>query len=187
MTWEELYPVVNDQAYYAVLRYDPNRKDKIQELLAQSYEKYLRDIQLGKPIVKQNYKCFITQRAKEVDRRSVCKKGLGGTSIRDSLSDYRRRPTSATEVVEYDGWMVSKSFRKNVVEDNLVFKLDFRDWREKFSETEQRVLSLLIEGYNKLKISKKLKIAYHKINQLVIELRSSFINFFEISPQPLRH
>ena len=55
MTWEELYPVVNEQAYYAVLRYDPRRKDKIQELLAQSYEKYIHDIQLGRPIRKQNY------------------------------------------------------------------------------------------------------------------------------------
>jgi len=113
----------------------------------------------------------------------VCKKGLCGTSIRDPLSDYRRRPTSVTEVVEYDSRMISKSFRKNVVEDNLVFRLDFQDWKEKPSEIEQWVLSLLIEGYNKLKISKKLKIAYHKINQLVIELRSSFINFFEISYQ----
>ncbi len=86
-----LYTAGNEQAYYAVLRYDLRRKDKVQELVAQSYEKYVHDIQLGKPIVEQNYKCFITQRAKEVDKRSVCKKGPGGTSTRDALSFYKRR------------------------------------------------------------------------------------------------
>ena len=70
MSWEELYPIVSDQAYYAVLRYDPRRKDKIQELVCQSYEKYLHDVASGKEIKKQNYKCFVTQRAKEVDTRS---------------------------------------------------------------------------------------------------------------------
>ena len=43
MSWEELYPVVSNQAYYSVLRYDPRRKDKIQELVCQSYEKFLND------------------------------------------------------------------------------------------------------------------------------------------------
>ncbi len=44
----------------------------------QSYEKYLHDVAAGKEIKKQNYKCFVTQRAKEVDTRSFCKKGYGG-------------------------------------------------------------------------------------------------------------
>ena len=77
MSWEELYPIVAEQAYYAVLRYDPRRKDKIQELVCQSYEKYSRDISRDKEIKKQEYKCFVTQRAKEVDQRSFCKKGYG--------------------------------------------------------------------------------------------------------------
>ena len=74
MSWEELYPIVAEQAYYAVMRYDPRRKDKVQELVCQSYEKYSRDISKGKEIKKQEYKCFVTQRAKEVDQRSICKK-----------------------------------------------------------------------------------------------------------------
>ena len=91
MSWEELYPVVREQAYYAVLRYDPRRKDKIQELICQSYEKFIRDKASRKKIEGQNFKCFVTQRAKEVDKRSFCKKGLGGTSTLDPLSFYRRR------------------------------------------------------------------------------------------------
>ena len=33
MTWNELYPVVKEQADYAVLRYDERRQDKLQELV----------------------------------------------------------------------------------------------------------------------------------------------------------
>ena len=98
MTWEQLYPVVKEQAYFAVFRYDPRRADKVQELLCQSYEKYRNDVSMGREIKKQEFKCFITQRAKEVDLRSICKKGLGGTSTTDPLSFYRRRPDSGTDI-----------------------------------------------------------------------------------------
>ena len=36
MSWEELFPIVSDQAYWAVMRYDARRADKIQELVSQS-------------------------------------------------------------------------------------------------------------------------------------------------------
>ena len=77
MTWEELYPIVKEQAYYAVLRYEEpeRRKDKIQELVCQAYELYKSYIERGKPIKKQDFKCFISQRVKEVDKRSICKSG----------------------------------------------------------------------------------------------------------------
>ena len=67
-----------------------------------------RDIAADKEIKKQEYKCFITQRAKQVDQRSICKKGYGGTSTLDALSFYRRRPDVYTEIVEFDEWMTSK-------------------------------------------------------------------------------
>ncbi len=69
MSWEELYPVVKTQAYFAVLRYEEpeRRKDKIQELVCQSYEKYQNDVHKGKEIKKQEYKYFVTSRAKQVE------------------------------------------------------------------------------------------------------------------------
>ena len=63
MSWEELFPIVSDQAYWAVMRYDARRADKIQELLAQSYMKFQNDVARGKDIKKQDYKCFVTQRS----------------------------------------------------------------------------------------------------------------------------
>lgn len=83
MCWEELYPVVKTQAYYAVLRYEEpeRRKDKIQELVCQSYEKYQNDVRLGREIKKQTFKCFVTQRAKQVDQRPICKNGTGALQL----------------------------------------------------------------------------------------------------------
>ena len=79
MSWDELYPVVKTQAYFAVLRYEEpeRRKDKIQELVCQSYEKYQNDVLKGKEIKKQDYKYFVTSRAKQVDVPSICKKSFG--------------------------------------------------------------------------------------------------------------
>ena len=89
MLWSQLFPIVNEQAYWSILRYDPRREEKIQELVAMSFEKYQRDVAAGKEIKKQDYKCFVTQRAKQVDTRSVCKKGLGGTSTIDVLGFFQ--------------------------------------------------------------------------------------------------
>ena len=57
MSWEELYPVVKTQAgIYAVLRYEEpeRRKDKIQELVCQSYEKYKNDSSKKKKLKNRN-------------------------------------------------------------------------------------------------------------------------------------
>ena len=38
------------------------------------------DVLQGKEIKKQEYKYFVTSRAKQVELESICKKGYGGTS-----------------------------------------------------------------------------------------------------------
>ena len=96
MTWNELYPAVTEQAKFGVLRYEElvQRKDKMQGLVCQAFEKYQRDVASGHNVKKQSYKCFVTQRAKEVDKRSFCKNGYGGTSQKDVLGYFLRRPDS---------------------------------------------------------------------------------------------
>jgi hypothetical protein len=59
MSWEELFPIVSEQSYWAVMRYDPRGKDKIQELICQSYMKYQNDVARGVEIKKQNSYRFI--------------------------------------------------------------------------------------------------------------------------------
>jgi hypothetical protein len=177
MSWEELFPIVSDQAYWAVMRYDARRADKIQELLAQSYMKFQNDVARGKEIKKQDYKCFITQRAKEVDQRSICKDGLGGNSIRDVLSFYRRR-TEGTEIVAFDEWLAAKPRAKEIVEEQISFTIDFQSWQQTLCELEIKVLNYLMIGYKIKDISEMLKMTYVRVKNLIRDMKISFLNFF---------
>ena len=180
MSWEELYPIVQEQAYYAVLRYDPRRKDKIQELICQSYEKFQKDIAADKEIKKQDYKCYVTQRAKEVDKRSICKKGYGGTSTTDVLSFYRRRPDVDTEIVEFDEWMTSKTRGKEAVENQLTFNIDFKDWQQTLTKEEKTILSHLMQGYKASKIAEILHLTYHTVKTIISKLKQAFLDYFRL-------
>jgi len=181
MSWEELYPIVKEQAYYAVFRYDHRRKDEIQELVCLSFEKYQKDIAAGKEIKKQNYKCFVTQRVKEVDVRSICKKGYGGTSTIDALSFYRRRPDVETEVVEFLEWMTSKPWNKEAVEEQLLFNIDFKNWQRTLTSKENQILSHLLQGYKANKIAEILQLSYHTVKNISSKLKEAFLNYFRLT------
>ena len=173
MSWEELYPIVADQAYWAVMRYDPRRKDKIQELVCQSYEKYTRDVASGKEIKKQEYKYFILRRAKQVDTRSICKKGYGGTSTLDALSFYRRRSDVDTEIVEFDEWMISRPWKKEAFEEQISFSIDFKHWQKTLSPEEKAILSHLMQGYNASKIAEILQLSYRTVKTIISKLKTN--------------
>jgi hypothetical protein len=180
MSWEELYPIVADQAYWAVMRYDPRRKDKIQELLCQSYEKFMKDKSAGREIKRQDYKCFVTQRVKEVDVRSFCKKGYGGTSTIDALSFYRRRQDVETEIVEYDDWMTSKPWKKEAVEEQFSFNVDFKDWQKTLSSQEHTILTHLLQGYKAKDIADILHTTYQAVRTIISTLKQMFLEYFRL-------
>lgn len=162
------------------MRYDPRRKDKVQELVCQSYEKFVRDTAADKEIKKQDYKCFITQRAKEVDQRSFCKKGFGGTSTLDALSFYRRRPDVDTEIVEFDDWMTSKPKSRESVEEQFSFNVDFKDWQETLSTQEHTILTHLIQGYKAKDIADILHTTYHVVRTIINKLKQMFLEYFRL-------
>ncbi len=180
MSWEELYPVVKTQAYYAVLRYEEpeRRKDKIQELVCQSYEKFQNDVRNGKEIKKQEYKYFVTSRAKQVDVRSICKKGYGGTSSLDALSFYRRRPDVDTEIVEFDDWMTNKPWKKESVEEQLSFNIDFKNWQQTLTKQQKNILSHLMQGYKAKDIAEILQLTYQAVRTIIIKLKQLFLDYF---------
>ena len=178
MSWEELYPTITDQAYWSVMRYDSRRQDKIQELVCQSYEKYLNDVAAGKEIKKQNYKCFVTQRSKEVDTRSICKNGYGGTSTIDALSFYRRRSDVETEIVTFDEWMPAKTNDKEKIEEHLSFNIDFSNWQARLSNDERTILNYLMQGYKAQKISEILQRSYTRIKEIIGDLKKAFVEYF---------
>jgi hypothetical protein len=178
MSFEELYPVIKEQAYYAVLRYEEpeRRKDKIQELVCQSYEKFTRDVARGKEIKKQDYKCFVTQRAKEIDKRSICKQGYGGNSISDVLSFYRRRTDA--EIVAFDDWVVAKPRSKEMVEEQISFNIDFKDWQKTLDDLQKKILDYLMQGFSAKNISEMMSLAYAKVVNLIRGLKVAFLNYF---------
>ena len=178
MSWEELFPIVSDQSYWTVMRYDARRADKIQELLSQSYMKFQNDVARGKEIKKQDYKCFVTQRAKEVDQRSICKDGFGGNSIRDVMSFYRRR-TEGTEIVAFDDWLSAKPRAKEIVEEQISFTIDFHSWQQTLGELEKKVLNYLMIGYKIKDISEMLKMTYVRVKNLIRDMKTSFLNYFQ--------
>jgi hypothetical protein len=183
MSFEELYPIVKEQAYYSVLRYEEpeRRKDKIQELVCLSFEKYQRDIATGKEIKKQDYKCFVTQRAKQIDTRSICRKKTGGVSTTDVLGYFLRRPTSPIQVVEFSEWMTSKPWSKAAIEEQASFNIDFKSWQNCLNRTESRIFNLLLEGYSATKISEKLELGYIVVRDTIKRMREGFIRYFHIS------
>jgi len=67
MSWEELFPIVSEQSCSTAIRYDTRRKDKIQELICQSYKNFQNDVAHGKLTNKQDYKYFVTRLAKQVN------------------------------------------------------------------------------------------------------------------------
>ncbi len=180
MGWEELYPVIKTQAYFAVLRYEEpeRRKDKIQELVCQSYEKYQNDVSKGKEIKKQEYKYFVTSRAKQVDVRSICKQGYGGTSSIDALGYYRRRPDSPTTVVEFDEWMSSNTWKKESVEDQISFQIDFKDWQRTLTNEENIILSHLMQGFKAKQIAEILQLTYQTVRAITLKLKQLFLDYF---------
>ena len=185
MEWPELYEIVKTQAYYAVLRYEEpeRRKDKIQELVCQAFEKFQRDLAAGREIKKQDYKCFITQRAKQVDCRSVVKGGGGGTSTMDPLGFYRRRPDSLTPVVAFDDWMTASVRNKQLVDDTLAFNVDFKTFLSQLNNTQKKILDLLMQGYKASRIPEMIKLSAGTVKNIIKQLKEFFVQFFHLNVQ----
>ncbi len=140
----------------------------------------MRDKAAGKEVKRQDYKCFVTQRAKEVDQRSICKKGFGGTSTLDALSFYRRRPDVETEIIEFDEWMTSRPWKKEALEEQYSFNLDFKDWQQTLTSEEKTILSHLMQGYKASKIAEILQLTYHTVKTIISNLKQAFLDYFRL-------
>lgn len=183
MDWNELYPIVKEQAYYAVMRYDTRRADKQQELICQAFQLYKTKIEKGLPINKNEFKQFISKRSREVDFRSICPKGTGGTSSLDPLSFVNRRSTSPITVVEFSEWMNVTPKTKENVEANVVFGIDYKDWLSRLNEFQKQILDYLIQGYTTPKIAAMVNESVTKVRTVIKDLRKLFVQFFMVQPQ----
>ncbi|MDP3150347.1 MAG: hypothetical protein Q8N83_14590 [Ignavibacteria bacterium] len=182
MEWQELYPIVKDQSYWSVLRYDSRRADKQQELICQAFQLYKTKVEKGLPINKNEFKQFISKRSREVDFRSICPKGTGGTSSLDPLSFVNRRSTSPITVVEFSEWMNVTPKTKENVEANVVFSMDYNDWLQKLSDAHKQILEYLIQGFTAPKIASIVKESVTKVRTIIKDLQKLFVQFFRVQP-----
>lgn len=180
MNWNELQPVVTEQAKFAVLRYDPRRQDKVQELVCQAFEKYQTDVASGRKVKKQTYKCFVTQRAKEVDIRSVCKDGYGGTSQMDPLGFFLRRPDSKITVTGLQDWMTIPCKSKEAIDEALTFNVDYSRWINRLNSLEKRTVEYLIQGFRLNEIAKFIKATVKKVKAIIRQVQKMYLNYFEL-------
>ena len=180
MTWNELQPIVTEQAKFAVMRYDPRRQDKVQELVCQAFEQYQNVLASGREIKKQDFKCFVTQRAKQVDIRSVCKDGYGGTSQRDVLGYFLRRPDSKISVTCFQDWMMIPSRSKEAIDAALTFNVDYSRWINRLNDIERKVVNYLVQGFRLKEIAKFIKATAAKVKGIIREIQKQFVNYFEM-------
>jgi DNA-directed RNA polymerase specialized sigma24 family protein len=180
MTWKELYPVVKEQADYAVLRYDERRQDKVQELVCQPFEKYQHDVEAGREIKKNSFKPFVTKRAKEVDVRSICKDGYGGTSQKDVLGYFNRRPDSKIIVTDLQEWMPISTKSKEAIDEALVFNVDFSRWINRLNNTQKRIVEYLIQGFCMREIAKKIAATVEKVKAIIRQIQKKYLNYFDL-------
>jgi DNA-directed RNA polymerase specialized sigma24 family protein len=180
MTWKELYPVVKEQAVYAVLRYDERRQDKVQELVCQAFEKYQHDLEAGREIKKNSFKSFVTKRAKEVDVRSVCKDGYGGTSQKDVLGYFNRRPDSKIIVTDLQEWMPISTKSKEAIDEALVFNVDYSRWINRLNDFQKRIVEYLIQGFCMKEIAKFIKATVNRVKAVIQQIQEQFRNYFEL-------
>jgi DNA-binding NarL/FixJ family response regulator len=105
---------------------------------------------------------------------------MGGTSTLDALSFYRRRSDVDTEVVEFDEWMTNKSCRKDALENQVSFNVDFPEWQKTLTPKEKTILSHLMQGYKASKIAEILKLSYHTVKQIIKHLKKRFLDYFRL-------
>ena len=72
-----------------------------------------------------------------------------------------------TEIVEFDDWMSAKTWKKEAVEEQISFNIDFKDWQKTLSTQEHTILTHLIEGYKASKIAELLQLTYTTVKQII--------------------
>jgi DNA-binding NarL/FixJ family response regulator len=95
------------------------------------------------------------------------------------LSFWRRRPDVYTDIVEHDDERMSyQPWKKETVEEQISFHLDFKDWQQTLTITEKNILSYLMQGYKATQIAKVLQLTYQTVRTMILKLKQLFLDYF---------
>lgn len=128
----------------------------------------------------------MTQRAKQLDIRSVVKGGYGGTSRLDALGNVLRRPNSAIYVTDLQDWMPISERSKEAIDEALVFNVDFSRWINRLNDVQRKVVNYLIQGFRVKEIAEIIKTTANNVKTIVREVQKRFLNYFETDATPAR-
>ncbi len=96
------------------------------------------------------------------------------------LSFWRRRPDVETEIVEFDEWMTNKPWKKEAVENQISFNIDFKNWQQTLTTQEKTILSHLMQGYKTRDLVDILSPTYQAIRQIIKNLKENFLEYFRL-------
>ena len=75
--------------------------------------------------------------------------------------------------------MTAKPRAKEIVEEQISFTIDFKDWQKTLDDLQKKILNYLIEGFSVKKISEMIRMAYAKVKNLIRDLKIAFLNYFQ--------
>ncbi len=75
--------------------------------------------------------------------------------------------------------MSSKLLKKEAVEEQISFNIDFKDWQQTLTNEEKNILSHLMQGYKAKQIAEILQLTYQTVRTIIIKLKQLFLNYFQ--------
>ncbi|MCJ7553577.1 MAG: LuxR C-terminal-related transcriptional regulator [Ignavibacteriaceae bacterium] len=76
--------------------------------------------------------------------------------------------------------MTSKPWKKEAVEEQISFQIDFKDWQRTLTAQEKTILTHLMQGYKAKDIADILQLAYQTIRQIIKHLKERFLEYFRL-------
>jgi len=76
--------------------------------------------------------------------------------------------------------MTNKPWKKEEVESQLSFNIDFKDWQQTLTKQQKNILSHLMQGYKAKDISDILQLNYNSIRQIIKHLKQLFLEYFRL-------
>ncbi len=74
----------------------------------------------------------------------------------------------------------NKPWKKEAVEEQISFQIDFKDWQQTLTKQEKTILSHLMQGYKAKDIADILQLTYQTIRQIIKHLKEMFLEYFRL-------
>jgi DNA-binding NarL/FixJ family response regulator len=71
-------------------------------------------------------------------------------------------------------------WKKEALEEQYSFNLDFKDWQQTLTKQEKNILSHLMQGYKAMKIAEILHLTYHTVRTIISKLKEAFLDYFRL-------